>query len=468
MKKRLLLVAVLLPALGLWLLLGLRLRSRAQALPANIIIDASRVTGPVPDRWKALAQGGEEKGKRMLADVVPQVAALYPKYVRIDHIYDFYDVLKRSSAGQLAFNWSQLDQTVCDIYHTGAKPFFVLGYMPPALSKDGSLIDQPTDWNDWTLLVQKTIEHYSGTNTRLCGQISGFWTTDLYYEVWNEPDLDSFGHWSISGDKNYKDLYYYSAIGAQRAANVNHFLLGGPANTKLYRNWITGLIDFVEANRLRFDFISWHHYSTNPDDYLDDMNNLNLWLGATPAFARYLTLPKIVSEWGYDSDPNPISHTNIGAAHTVMAIRNFYDADYRLAFLFEIRDGIEPRWGILDHAGHPTPRYRALAFLNRLQGNRLQLDGEGSYVRGLASSDTSGITVILVNYDADNRHTEQTPLRFRNLVAGRYDLDIDYLDGHQLHTSQLVTAGNDWQYDVILPPNTVVAAHLSRQTTPTP
>src|SRR3989337_1232714 len=132
---------------------------RAFAVRADIVVDVLKTSGPFPDRWKALAQGGEESGVRMLEPVIPQIAELYPRFIRIDHIYDFYDVVSRDHTGSLIFNFDKLDLTVCDIYHAGAKPFFSLGYMPPTMSEDGSLIDKPKNWNDWTFLVQKTVEH---------------------------------------------------------------------------------------------------------------------------------------------------------------------------------------------------------------------------------------------------------------------------------------------------------------------
>src|SRR3989344_2204392 len=143
--------------------------SVAAPIKANIIIDSKKTRGPVPDRWKALAQGGEEIGVRMLANVTTQISALYPRYIRIDHIYDYYDVVSRNNTGNLQFNWQKLDETVCDIFQTGAKPFFSLGYMPPVMSEDGSLVSRPIRWEEWSLLVQRTVERYSGKNTRLCG-----------------------------------------------------------------------------------------------------------------------------------------------------------------------------------------------------------------------------------------------------------------------------------------------------------
>src|SRR3990167_2858022 len=146
--------------------------SRAAAIKANIVVDVNKTSGLFPDRWKALAQGGEESGVRMLENVVSKLSGLYPKYIRLDHIYDFYEVVNRNSSGNLSFDFSKLDETVCDIYHTGAKPFFSLGYMPPTMSDDGSLIGQPKNWNEWSLLVQKTVEHYSNKESILpCGAL---------------------------------------------------------------------------------------------------------------------------------------------------------------------------------------------------------------------------------------------------------------------------------------------------------
>ena len=46
--------------------------SRAASVKANIIVDINKTTGPFPDRWKALAQGGEEAGVRMLETSFPR------------------------------------------------------------------------------------------------------------------------------------------------------------------------------------------------------------------------------------------------------------------------------------------------------------------------------------------------------------------------------------------------------------
>ncbi|MEK7494999.1 MAG: glycosyl hydrolase [Patescibacteria group bacterium] len=404
--------------------------SKAASVKANIIVDVNKTSGPFPDRWKALAQGGEEAGVRMLENVVSKVSGLYPKYIRLDHIYDFYEVVTRDPSNNLKFDFSKLDQTVCDIYHTGAKPFFSLGYMPPTMSEDGSLIGKPKNWNEWTFLVQKTVEHYSGRDTVLpCGAMENFWKTDIYYEVWNEPDLESFGKWKYTGAKSYSDLYFYSVKGAQQAQNILTYKIGGPVTTALYKNWIQKFLDYIIANNLRIDFISWHHYSKKTDDYTQDIININKWLGEDPKYDRYENLPKIISEWGYDSEKNQIADTAVGAAHTVASLRNLISARLEQSFLFEIKDGPTLSWGILTYQGEEKPRYKALKLLNDLEGSQLMVDGEGSNVSAIASKKEEKIVLILTNYDESGRNYEAVPVTFKNLDGVSYKLTKKYLDG---------------------------------------
>ena len=75
-------------------------------------------------------------------------------------------------------------------------------------------------------MVQRTIEHYSGEKG----------IANVYYEVWNEPDL--FGKWTMGGNKDYKKLYLYASRGAQAARVSQTFKFGGPATTGLYKNWL--------------------------------------------------------------------------------------------------------------------------------------------------------------------------------------------------------------------------------------
>lgn len=453
------LILFLLIGTPIFLIYYFQYSSRASAVKANLVIDTKRVLGPVVPNWKAIAQGGEEPGVRMFQNVIPQMTELRSNYIRLDHLYDFYNVVK-GSPGNLSFDWSALDATVCDILATGAKPFLSLGYMPSVISSDGSVIGVPKSYGDWSLVVQRTIEHYSGVGSQLCGQPTGI--SNVYYEVWNEPDLESFGKWHYSGPKNYLSLYQASAQGASRAQNVHPFLLGGPATTALYKNWVLALANFASRNNLRLDFISWHHYTTNPEDYTKDLVDLNGWLAENNP--KYQNIPKIISEWGYDASYNPMAETDGGAAYTIASIRNLVTNGLEMAFSFEVKDGPTPRWGILSYTGFRKPRFYALRFLNLLQGLRLDVVGEGTYVRALSSFDpaTGKIVIVLVNYDPAQKNDELVPVNFMNIADGNYQMTLTYTNGQTVTFKDLVATGSQLQRSILMKPNMVIGLELQK------
>jgi len=200
---------------------------QATGQPANITVDTAAILGPLPQPWLALAQGGEEK-EPMLTPVIAETKQLKPKYIRLDHVFDAYNLVGGGKNNGMTYDFSQLDKTVDDILATGALPFFSLSYMPPTIAKDGQVTSLPENWSDWSAIVRTFIEHYSAKNNRNLA--------DVYYEVWNEPDL--FGNWktrdcrllepNCDPEKDYLTLYLHSALGAQQAKNTNPFYLGGP------------------------------------------------------------------------------------------------------------------------------------------------------------------------------------------------------------------------------------------------
>ena len=302
--------------------------SRASYKPANIIIETKNSLGPVNNSLSSIAQGGEEPPP-MFSAVIPKIKELSPKYIRIDHIYDYYEVVRKNGS-EFNYDFSILDKTVDDIIASGALPFFSLSYMPSAFTSSGTVIDLPSDWNNWKNLVKKTIEHYSGKNNRNLGEI--------YYEVWNEPELTQFGGWKLTGNKDYRSLYFYAAQGAQEVENVNKFYLGGPAVGSYYPNWVNNFVSYVAQNNLRLDFYSWHRYTKNPSEYINDAKNIRNLLSAFPSSAN---IPLILTEWGIDSENTDINNSNIAAAYAVYSISQF-NKDISLAFHFEVKDGPPP------------------------------------------------------------------------------------------------------------------------------
>lgn len=429
-----------------------RYLTEALGEPAHISVDATSDLGPVWPVWQALAQGGEENGN-MLAGIEPLVKTLKPQMIRLDHIYDYYDTVKKEN-GRLVFKWAQLDTAVDSIIKSGARPFFALSYLPPSVAQNGDITGKPIDWQDWQTIVKATIEHFSGTTQRNLN--------DIYYEVWNEPDL--FGGWKIGGTKNYLDLYAYAARGAKSASNVNRFKIGGPATTGLYKNWVTGLVAFAEKNQLPLDFISWHHYSKNPEDFAKDIRLLDEWL---TTYSRGPMLLRLVTEWGSDPENSPIHDTGFDAAHLVSTTRQILQG-INFAFVFEIKDGKSPegkeywgRWGLLTHSHKKKPKFEAVNLLNQMVGTRLRLTGEGSWVTGYAVKNNETIKILLANYDLYGRHFETVPVSFYNLAGGNYRWEEKRSISGPVALTETVTNGL-FARQVYLRPNETVLITLTR------
>jgi len=450
MKLKILGLIVLLVGLAISLDLGSkvsRLFSEATGKKAEIVVEADKEIGPVPRLWNNFSQGGESHDGMLTAAIKP-MQALSPGYVRLDHIYDFYDVVKKED-GRLKFNWTKLDREVEAILKMGAKPFLALSYMPPALGSD--VTGKPDSWDQWQEVVKTTIEHYSGKNNKNIDKV--------YYEVWNEPDL--FGSWKTAGDKNYLEMYRQTAMAANKAANVQSFKLGGPATTGMYRNWIEAMFKMVNEENLRFDFVSWHRYSLSSEQYKKDVEELSSLLETYP---RLALKEKIVSEWGLDAENNPGYDDNLGAAHTLASVLEMIGSVSK-AFSFEIKDGLSPenktfwgRFGMISHEDTGLvlkPRYQAYRWLNGLGETRLYLSGEGSWVKAVAAKKADELQIFLVNYDPANSHQEAVPVVIKNLRSGSYEVIKENFNGQTQKTRVKINSGT-WAGQVIMPANEMV------------
>jgi len=425
--------------------------------PANIIIETKSAIGPINKSWSAFAQGGEEAPPN-LSPVVSKMKELSPRYIRLDHIYDSNNVVSKKD-NDFVYDFSSLDKVVEDILAMGALPFFSLSYMPKDFTASGSVIDAPSDWKLWKNLVKETIEHYSGKNGRNL--------TDVYYEVWNEPELPQFGGWKMGSDKDYRLLYFYAAAGAKEANGVNKFYLGGPAVGSYYYNWVDDFLSYAVQNNLRLDFYSWHRYTKKPHEYASDVRKIRNLLSSYPSYAN---IPLILTEWGIDSENSDMNNTNIAAAYAIYSASKF-NKDLTLAFNFEVKDGPPPtggKWGLLTHERDPNrsisakPKFKAFRELAKLAGNQILLSGDGTYISGIAAGDPAKITVILANYDLAGKNIENVPITFTGLNPGSYNLKYSYALDDRHGFFEIPTTSGTISKNFLLAANSVITLELTR------
>lgn len=415
----------------------LDLRKSASGTPANIVIDTQNPASNLfPSLWQNLAQGGEEPTD-MIKPVINQLRLLKPQLIRLDHLFDFYQV----DQGNGQYDFSRLDSAINSIIATGAQPLLSLSYTPDS--------KEPSDWNQWNNLVKATAHRYSVEKN-----ISG-----IYYEVWNEPDL--FGGWHYAKSPNYSTLYINSARAVADGAKGTIYKVGGPATTGYYNNWVKSLFATASNNKIPLDFISWHKYSKNIDDYLKDFDDLNKILSDYP---QYFNIERLITEIGPNSEPDSWYDNQLSGIHLISLCTQLSGKIHRL-FTFEAIDGPSPRsdkssgWGILTHDGKTKPRYSALLFLNRISGPRLPSTGDGTWVTSFSTKKGSTIQSLIVNYDPSLNHSETTPITYQALTRGKYQLTISPYQGTSRNKTITVTSST-YTENLYLEPNTAFLLEL--------
>ncbi|MGB4521451.1 MAG: hypothetical protein WBI28_05930, partial [Candidatus Omnitrophota bacterium] len=142
---------------------------------------------------------------------------------------------------------------------------------------------------------------------------------NIWYEVWNAPDLDDF---FLGRKQEYLNLY--RAVGESiKELEIEtrlHIPVGGPSTSWWFQNsggntiltpersLIYELIKFCYGYRLPLDFITWHAYSTDPKAEKEviryNKNAIALVRDWLTYFHFNRDTPLVIDEWNFDSGAN--------------------------------------------------------------------------------------------------------------------------------------------------------------------
>jgi beta-xylosidase len=391
--------------------------SRAGTLPAQVAPPVATLraalAGPAatwPRLHRGLAQGGEQRDPAYLARAAGQLRALNVRYIRLDHIFDYYDVIRRGPGRRFTYDFSRLDAALDAVLASGAQPFLSLGLTPALLSPSGAENAPPNNLAAWRDLVTATVRHVNGA--RGLGV--------RYWEVWNEPNLTPF--WSGSF-QDYAQLYEVTAA-AVVAADPNA-RVGGPA-TSGHEYWVRALIDHAAATGARLDFISWHTYHVRPAMLANQVALVRRELARYP---RFRDTELMLTEWSLHSDfganAGYVSDTHVAAAYVAAAVHTLADASVSQALFFEAVDGPPPpgqvawgRWGALTYDGRPKPVYHALTALNRLHDWRLPATSSEPRLGLLATRQGDRLALLVWHLAPEGQGPQATRLILADPPAG--------------------------------------------------
>jgi len=398
----------------------------------NLVLDAIALSREAPDRFPTrrrevaltvdcmrpsvlfsamtdVSQGGirEVTDYRFWASLTPILKKIGTKNVRIDHIFDdnYYGVVNRNEAGTLTYHWDKLDAVLTQIIAAGARPYFCLSYMPSAISKGPDPYLPPRDYRDWKAVCTELVNHVK-KRFKLAG---------LYYEVWNEPDLTEF--WRGS-QQEYFNLYRASVEAI--VAVDPHAKVGGPATAGFEMTWVRSFLEYIRRESLRLDFVSWHLYALNLQDYTQQIRYVKALLGI-------LGYPEntemIVSEWNIRGVLHTDNDAFYNAGHTAGVLKIFQEEGLSKSFFFSPKDSSVPstlhgEWGMVTSNNRPKPVYNLFQAYARLRGRNLRVTTTDNSVKAFATLDKDALRMLIWSYDDWTRFGVHRDVKLKAYLNG--------------------------------------------------
>ncbi|MFH1678570.1 MAG: cellulase family glycosylhydrolase [Candidatus Omnitrophota bacterium] len=416
---------------NIWLLNFLSVPVFAQNSDIDFNLDISSKTRVTPDLLRR--PGIDLSGRGFHGDPTwPQNLAAPEALARIDKeldlrggvfrlqfdLWEFVLLAKNKQMQTRLFN--NYSSVIKNINAAGGVIILDLYGMPPGLGKVLDKKSSPWDIKAFKELVKDIIRYFS------CEKGYNIW-----YEVWNAPDLDGF---FIGQKKEYYNIYQAVAESVkelERETNQN-IPIGGPGvswwfqnlegNTILHpeKSLIYELIRFCSQRGLPLDFISWHAYTSDPfaesevTGYKKIVPELiREWLSY---FGLDATIPLVISEWNYDSglnfEPKRGWESYIAASFIPSRIRNMLKSgiDYQILFCLEDfknnKEGVNQNVGLFwfepeyaKYTGGPKSMFNVIRMLNMLGGEMFlssRLDNE--FIGIIATKKKDGIALLLFNY----------------------------------------------------------------------
>ena len=162
-----------------------------------------------------------------------------------------------------SYNFTESDRVFAAILAGGFEPYLRLGDSwnngrgYPAADPRA-----PTNPANWARAAVEVTRHYLEMSRQAGIQMR-------YVEIWNEPDGSKF--WDGTREEFYS---LFDATARALKAEFPDLLVGGPGFTpagalsQKGQAFARGLLEYAQAHQTPFDFLSWHMYSNDPQDYV--------------------------------------------------------------------------------------------------------------------------------------------------------------------------------------------------------
>ncbi len=291
-----------------------------------------------------------------------------------------------SDDGTAEYNYTYLDRVMDSYLELGIRPFLELGFMPEKMASGKQTIfywkgntTPPASYDAWTEMVKALLVH-------LCDRYGREEVLNWPIEVWNEPNLPGF--WEHADMQEYFKLFHRTFTAVKEVDE--RFRVGGPAVCGGSDEvWIRSFLEYCRDNGLAPDFVTRHHYTTEPPERVghygypelmkaeDGFANLHTTREIIDSFPEYKGREIHITEFNTSYIPNaPLHDTNQNAAYIAHQLSRLGDDNESYSY-WTFGDVFEEQgvpftpfhggFGLVANGCIPKPTFWSFAFFKKLK-----------------------------------------------------------------------------------------------------
>ena len=236
-----------------------------------------------------------------------------------------------------SYDFACTDEDILVALDAGTETFYRLGQtIEHQVKKHGTI--PPKDFKKWAVICEHIIRHYNE------GWADGFNLNILYWEIWNEPDLDpddSPNKRTWGGTKaQFFDLYEITAKHLKKC--FPNLKIGGPA-LAWNEEWADDFLFEMKKRNVPIDFFSWHIYATEAEWVIKKADKIKAML----IKHGYENAETILNEWNYVKGWTDeflytikVIHSIKGAAFTMSVISEAQKSSIDMLMYYDTRPGV--------------------------------------------------------------------------------------------------------------------------------
>ena len=337
-----------------------------------------------------------------------------------------------------SYDFAMTDGYLKTIRDAGTEVFFRLGQKIEHGAKKYGVLPPP-DFKKWAVICEHIIRHYNE------GWADGYNWNIRYWEIWNEPDLDSRDEkWKVNprtwGGSPELFFDFYAIAAKHLKSCFPELKIGGPAIAG-DEEWADRFLRQMQKEKVPMDFFSWHIYAVKSEAVSSKADRMRALMDKY----GYKDAGSILDEWNYvkgwtDEYPYSVSAMNStkGAGFTAAVMQDCQDKPVDILMYYDARIGTVFNTLFDFYTFAPTPCYYAFYAWSKLAkcGRQVLVTGnDDPQLHVTAAKDDKGrLGILVTRYTDDN-----------NVVAARKvsltvkGTDISEAVGHLTDKDHLFT-----------------------------